>query len=203
MPLSAVQQLSFWMILWNRNELDQYHSVDAICCSHHKHQLVRSKTYDFSYRCLWNCHYYLKPSVFGHVNWQKDKPHGRRDSKWLKMITSVMIKPYKWILYGISVKVNVRLAQTLIQMALYILILWTLSSFNWQGGEDRPVEQTVLSVLGSGWQAAVKKFIKNLLWKPSMGGTETISPLLIKTVIKWNHTLNHYNTNRDIKTPSL
>lgn len=56
MPLNAVQQLSFWMIFWNRNELAQDHSLDAICCSHHKYQLGRFKTHDFSYHCIWNCH---------------------------------------------------------------------------------------------------------------------------------------------------
>lgn len=84
--------------LWNRNELAQYHSLDTICCSHHNYQLVSSKTHDFSYHCIWNCHCHLKPSVSGHVNWQKDKPHGRQDSEWLKMLTPVVIKPYKWIL---------------------------------------------------------------------------------------------------------
>lgn len=43
MPLNAVQQLSFWMIFWNWNELAWDHSLDAICCSHHKYQLVRPK----------------------------------------------------------------------------------------------------------------------------------------------------------------
>jgi len=63
MPLNSVQQLSFWMIFWNRNELAQYHSLDAICCSHQKYQLVRSKTHDFSYHYIWNCHYHLKLSL--------------------------------------------------------------------------------------------------------------------------------------------
>lgn len=71
MPLNAVQQLSFWMIFWNRNVLAQDHSLDAICYSHHKYQLVRSKMSDFSYHCIWNCHEHLKPSVSSHVNWQK------------------------------------------------------------------------------------------------------------------------------------
>lgn len=43
MPLNAVQQLSFWMIFWNWNELAWDHSLDAICCSHHKYQPVRPK----------------------------------------------------------------------------------------------------------------------------------------------------------------
>lgn len=37
-----------WMIFWKKNELARYHSLDAICCSHHKYQLVRSKTHDLS-----------------------------------------------------------------------------------------------------------------------------------------------------------
>lgn len=93
MPLDAVQQLSFWMIFWNRNELAPYHLLDAICCSHHKYQLLRSKIHGFSYCCIWNCHYHLKSSVSGHLNWQKDKPHGRRDNERLKLLTLIII-PY-------------------------------------------------------------------------------------------------------------